>query len=108
MAAKIKKNPDYESFLVEELKDSKFAVAYLNEALAEADEGSEERFLIALRHVAQAHGMTAVSDRAGMARQAMYRALSPKGNPELTSLRAVLSALGLRLSVQSKRRSRAS
>jgi probable addiction module antidote protein len=93
---------DYEEGLVEKLKDAEFAVEYLNASLEDSDEGADERFLMALRHVAKAHGMTAIAEKSGMARQAMYRALSENGNPELSSLKAVLSALGLRLAVQQK------
>jgi probable addiction module antidote protein len=34
---------------------------------------------MALRQVAQAQGMNAVADRAGIQRESLYRALSPKG-----------------------------
>lgn len=95
---------DYEEDLIEKLKDAEFAAEYLNVSLEDSDEGADERFLIALRQVAKAHGMTAVAERSGMARQAMYRALSESGNPELSSLRALLDAMGLRLAVEQKRR----
>lgn len=97
-----KKSKDYEVDLVEQLKDAEFAIEYLNASLEDAEAGSDERFLIALRQVAKAHGMTTVSEKAGVARQAMYRALSDSGNPELSSLRAILNALGLRLAVDKK------
>ena len=95
---------DYESDLIEKLKDAEFAAEYLNVSLEDSDEGADERFLIALRQVAKAHGMTAVAEKSGMARQAMYRALSESGNPELSSLRALLDAMGLRLAVEQKQR----
>ncbi len=93
---------DYEEGLVEKLKDAEFAAEYLNVSLEDSDEGAEERFLIALGQVAKAHGMTAVAERAGMARQAVYRALSETGNPELSSLKALLDAMGLKLAVEQK------
>ena len=95
---------DYEEGLVEKLKDAEFAAEYLNVSLEDSDEGADERFLIALRQVAKAHGMTAIAEKSGMARQAMYRALSESGNPELSSLRALLDAMGLRLAVEQKQR----
>lgn len=95
-----KRTRDYETDLIERLKDSKYAVEYLNASLEDSDEGAEERFLIALRQVAKAHGMTAVAEKSGMARQAMYRALSENGNPELSSLKALLDAMGLKLSIE--------
>lgn len=99
-----KRVKDYEEGLIEKLKDAEFAAEYLNASLEDSDEGADERFLIALRQVAKAHGMTAVAERSKMARQAMYRALSESGNPELSSLRALLDAMGLRLAVEQKQK----
>jgi DNA-binding phage protein len=50
---------NYQDFLLEQLQDHDFAVAYLNEALNESlkgDEESQKLFLIALRNVAEAQG----------------------------------------------------
>lgn len=99
-----RKLKDYEEDLIEKLEDQEFAAEYLNAALDDSEEGAEERFLIALRHVAKAHGMTAIAKKSGMARQAMYRALSQDGNPELSSLKALLNAMGLQLSVEQKKK----
>lgn len=93
---------DYEEDLIQRLKDSEFAAEYLNASLEDADDGADDRFLMALRQVAKAHGMSAIAEKSGMARQAMYRALSENGNPELSSLKAVLDAVGLRLAVERK------
>ncbi|OFZ15550.1 MAG: putative addiction module antidote protein [Bdellovibrionales bacterium RBG_16_40_8] len=97
-----KKTREYEADLIEQLKDAEFAVEYLNASLEDSDDGADERFLMALRQVAKAHGMTNISEKSGMARQAMYRALSESGNPELSSLKAVLDAMGLCLAVGQK------
>jgi DNA-binding phage protein len=40
-----------------------------------------------------------VAAEAGISRESLYRALSPKGNPTLKTLVAVLKAVGLRLSI---------
>ena len=76
----------------------------INDQAKYVDDGADERFLMALRHVAKAHGMTAVAEKSGMARQAMYRALSETGNPELSTLKALLDAMGLKLAVEQKPR----
>jgi probable addiction module antidote protein len=56
--------------------------------------------LIMLRAVAEANGgVGAVAAQAGISRESLYRSLSPKGNPTLKTLIAVLKTLGLRLSV---------
>ena len=80
--------------------DPAFADEYLAAALDEADHaGGREALLAALRHVAEAQGMAAVAERAGMPRESLYRALSPSGNPTIKTLLAVLGAAGLKLGV---------
>ena len=57
--------------------------------------------LLVLRTIAEAYGgLGAIAKQAGISREALYRALSPKGNPTLKTLLAVLKAVGLRLSVE--------
>ncbi len=61
--------------------------------------------LLALRTVAEAYdGLGRVATEAGISREALYRALSPKGNPTLRILLAVLKTVGLRLSVEPEHR----
>jgi probable addiction module antidote protein len=80
--------------------DPAFANEYLAVALAQADQaGGQQALLAALRHIAEAQGMSAVAERAGMPRESLYRALSPRGNPTLKTWLAVLNATGLQLSV---------
>ena len=73
----------HDAAVVELLKaDPDFANEYLAAALDEADEpGGQAALLAALRHVAEAQGMAAVAERAGIPRESLYRALGPKGNP---------------------------
>lgn len=81
--------------------DPAFADEYLAVALAEVDQpGGKEALLLALRHVAEAQGMAQVAERAGMQRESLYRALSPRGNPTIKTLLAVLNAAGLKLEVR--------
>ncbi|OAI25070.1 MULTISPECIES: addiction module antidote protein [Methylomonas] len=81
-------------------EDPTFADEYLAAALEEVDQpGGREALLAALRHIAEAQGMAAVAERAGIKRESLYRALSPKGNPTMKTLLAVTNAAGLKLSV---------
>jgi probable addiction module antidote protein len=77
--------------------DPEFAQAYLHTALEELDEeGGEAGFLTALRHVVEARGgMGLVSEKTGLSRESLYRALSPKGNPTLKTMKKVIHATGL-------------
>jgi probable addiction module antidote protein len=83
---------------IEQLKDSASAALYLEEALAAGD---IDAFKLALRNVAEARlgGMGALSERAELNREALYRSLSKEGNPTLETLTKVMRALGLRISV---------
>src|ERR1700733_2654625 len=79
-------------------KDPEFAAEYLKAALEETDE--PRVLLIALRQVAQARGIATVARAAGIERESLYRALSAKGNPRLSTLCAVAKAVGLKLTLQ--------
>ncbi len=79
-------------------KDPKFAAEYLRAALEDADE--PRALLIALRHLAQAQGVAKVAKAAGIERESLYRALSARGNPRLSTLVAVTKAIGLKLTVE--------
>ena len=44
-------------------------------------------------------GVARIAEKTGLNREALYRTLSKRGNPQLRSLTAILNATGLRLSV---------
>ena len=79
-------------------KDPDFAAEYLKAALEDGDEPSV--LLLALRRLAQAHGIARVAKAAGVERESLYRALSARGNPRLSTLVAVTKAIGLKLTVE--------
>ncbi len=80
-------------------EDPEFAVEYLKAAMEDTDE--PKVLLIALRQVTEARGGVAkVAKAAGIERESLYRALSPKGNPRFSTLAAVTKAIGLKLTVE--------
>jgi probable addiction module antidote protein len=79
-------------------KDPEFAAEYLKAALEDDDDPGD--LLIALRHLAQAQGIAKVAKAAGIERESLYRALSLRGNPRLSTLVAVTKAIGLKLTVE--------
>ncbi len=87
----------YKEELLEDLRDPGEAAGYLTAAL---EDGSPAVFLLALRDVAEAHGMKRLAEGARLNRESLYRMLSDQGNPQLFSLTAVLQELGLRLAVE--------
>jgi probable addiction module antidote protein len=91
----------HDEAMVDILKaDPELADIYLATALEEASlPGGQFALLAALRHIAQAQGMAMVAEKAGIPRESLYRALSPKGNPTIKTMLAVLGAAGLQLAV---------
>lgn len=93
------KKLSYRSDLLNDLKnDIGYAAKYLSAALAD----SQEAFLVALRDVAEANKMARVADDANVSRESLYRTLSKEGNPTLSTLNAVLDAVGLQMAIAEK------
>ena len=90
------RDTSYTAWLAESLKDPQEAAAYI-EAAIELDDAAA--LLLALHHVAKAHGMAEVARRADVGEKSLFRALSENGNPTIATLHKVLHAVGLRLSV---------
>jgi probable addiction module antidote protein len=82
--------------------DRELAVEYLKAAMESLDNPDDRAAgLLALRTVAEAYGgLGVVAAEAGISRETLYRTLSPKGNPTLKTLLAVLKTVGMRLSVE--------
>ena len=87
----------YEEGLHQALLDPAEAAAYLDAAL---EEGDTQGFLLALRDVAEARGMATAARAANLNRENLYRMLAANGNPQLSSLNALLHSLGLRLAIE--------
>lgn len=83
-------------------EDRELAIEYLRTAMASLDDPDDRSAgLLALRSIAEAYGgLGPIAKSAGISRESLYRALSPKGNPTLKTMLAVLRALGMRLSVE--------
>jgi len=78
------------------LTDDETVAEFLTDAL----ESDDPRYIAkALGAVARARGgMAELSRNTGISREALYRALSETGNPELGTALKVMHALGVRLS----------
>ena len=98
-----KASVSHDEWMIAELRrDPKFAAEYLKQSMADmGDPEGRGAALLALRRLAEAHGgMAAVAMEAGIQRESLYRALSPKGNPTINTLIAVLKSVGMRLTVE--------
>jgi probable addiction module antidote protein len=104
MAKKVK-TPyrDYEEGLVEQLKDPVFAAEYIKAALEERHQPAI--FMTALSRVVKAKGVQQIAIKTKLNRESLYKLLSVDGNPTLSSLHSILDSLGLRLSVELKKKS---
>ena len=89
----------YEESLNKALTKPREAAEYLSACL---EGGSREVFLLGLRQVAAAHGVSRVAADSQLGRESLYRALSQKGNPKLETLLRVLDTAGLKLAVMPK------
>jgi len=90
---------DYNSYLVDSLKDKEEAAEYLTECFKD----SEEVFLLGLRNVVEANGgigeLAKITD---LNRENLYRILSEGGNPKFSSLTSILKALGFQININDK------
>ena len=95
----MKKGKPFDDVVVELMRENPdLAVEMLNDIL---EDGDQAELLTALRQMASAFGgVPEVARKACLNKTQIYRTLSPKGNPAVSSLSAILKVMGLRLSVQ--------
>jgi len=78
----------------EYLDNPKAIAEYLEAAF---EDGDPALIAAALGDVARAMGMTQLACKAGVTREALYKALSPTGDPRLSTFLGVMKALGIKL-----------
>ena len=78
------------------LESEEDIIAYLEAAL---EDGDPSLISAVLGDIARAKGMTQISNRTGLGRESLYKALSQNGNPEFATVLKVIKALGLQLHV---------
>ena len=82
--------------IAEHLTSNERIAAYLEEAF---EDGDPAFIASALGDIARARGMGSLAKATGISREALYRSLSGKGNPRLSTLVDVTRALGMKLSI---------
>ena len=83
----------------EHLESEEDMAAYLEAAL---EDGDPALIAAALGDIARAQGMSQIAPKTGLGRESLYKALSPDGNPEFSTVLKVVRALGLRLHATSE------
>ena len=79
------------------LNSAEAIAAYLETYL---EDGTPEELRNALATVARSHGISYLARRSGVSRPGIYKALGQDGNPSFETIRSILSAMGLRLTVE--------
>lgn len=79
------------------LNSAEAIAAYLDVYL---EDGTAEELREAMATVARSHGMSDLARRSGISRPGIYKALGQDGNPSFETVRALLGAMGLRLTVE--------
>jgi probable addiction module antidote protein len=89
---------DYAVFDAASYLDSEEMIAeYLTAA---AEDENPDIMLLAIANVAKARGMTHVAKAAGLSRESLYKTLAPGAHPRFETIRAVLRALNVSLSLK--------
>lgn len=78
------------------LRDQEYAARYLSAVL---EEDGAPGFLEALGEVVQAHGITAVANKASISRTGLHRMIKREGNPKVSSLLEVLRFVSLKMAI---------
>lgn len=92
---KVSELPEFDA--TEYLNSEEDVAAYLTVVLEENDPAL---LAAALGDIARARGMTQVAKDAGIAREALYKALRPGSEPRFETISRVCAALGVRLVAQ--------
>ena len=83
--------------VAEQLRTPEEMAAYLDAWL---EDGTPEELRNALATVARSHGISDLARRSGVSRPGIYKALGEDGNPSFETIRSILGAMGLRLTVE--------
>ena len=81
---------------VDHLQSEEDMAMYLDACLEE-DPGDGSVVRAALNDIARAQGMTQLAKATGITREGLYKALSPAGNPEFSTILKVIKALKIKL-----------
>ena len=76
------------------LDNEETIAAYLTEVL---EDPAPDMFIIAMKTVARARGMTQLAKDSGLGRESLYKALSPGAKPRYETIMKVVRALGVKL-----------
>ena len=79
------------------LDSAEAIAAYLDAWL---EDGTPQELRNALATIARSKGISELARRSGISRPGIYKALGEDGNPSFETIRSILGAMGLRLTVE--------
>jgi len=87
------KRKKYEDYLLDQLRDAKYASEYLN---AHLEDGDLDLFFLAVRNVVKANKpIKDVAEEVGLNRESMYKSLSERGNPRIKNFIEIIRCVGI-------------
>ncbi|WP_258240201.1 addiction module antidote protein [Pseudidiomarina homiensis] len=89
----------YDYDVADHLRTREEMAAYLEAAIEESD-GDAAFIASALGDIARAQGMSELSQKTGLGRESLYKALSKTGNPKFSTVLKVAKALGMRFEIK--------
>ncbi len=89
----------YDYDVADHLRTREEMAAYLEAAIEESD-GDAASIASALGDIARAQGMSELSQKTGLGRESLYKALSKTGNPKFSTVLKVAKALGMRFEIK--------
>lgn len=95
-----KTTANFESDLMEKLRDPKFASNYITAAIVDND---IDFLPIALGDVAKAHGISKLSEQTGINRRTLYKVFDEKGHPSFDLVAQIMESLGMEIQVHPKK-----
>jgi probable addiction module antidote protein len=88
-------------FMQFEAADFLKSEAAIEEFLAAAmEDPNPDVFLAALGEVAKVHGIATLAERSGLGRESLYKTLAPGSKPRYETIRKLVDALGVKLTVR--------
>jgi probable addiction module antidote protein len=79
------------------LDNEEMVAEYLNTVL---EDGNSSDLVTAIGHIAKSIGMTRISEKTGLSRPSLYKALSEGSKPQFGTIMKVLKAVGGQINVK--------
>ncbi len=102
----MKKKPslsrNWDTHMQESLAKPGYAHIYLQTSFDEYLKDDDlKAFLASLKHLVKAKsGIAKLAKDTGLGRESLYKALSPRGNPQFRTVMKIIDGLGMRLKVE--------